>query len=62
MWRKRGGSRKGRGHAKAYEVRDSMALLRKWKRSGWLICTVMQETDGWTGQLELDHTGPCKWY
>lgn len=52
----------GKRAAKAYEVTDSMALLRKWKRSGWLIWTVMQETDGWTAQLELDHVGPCKRY
>ena len=47
----------GTEHAKAEEVRDSTALLRREARLGWLRCTVTQET----GKLELDHIGPCKW-
>lgn len=57
VYKSRGGSREGTEHAKAEEVRDSRALLRKEARLGWLRCTVTQET----GKLELDHIEPCKW-
>lgn len=34
-----------------------MAQVRKRRRSMRLIQTVMQDTAGWTGKLELDHVG-----